>query len=71
MHAKESGTIICVYKVATQRRVVMIVDVPNHDFFDRLGMSMMPMRNIFEVVEILPLREYDSFADDVKKRWKD
>ena len=71
LHAKEQGTMVCVYKVAAQRRVVMIVDVPSHDFFDRLGMGMMPMRNIFEVEEILPLREYDSFAEDVKKRWKD
>ena len=47
----------------------MIVDVPNHDFFDKLGMGMMPMRNIFEVEEILPLREYEAFAEDVKRRW--
>ena len=48
----------------------MIIDVPDHDFFDRLGMGMMPMRHIFEVEEILPLREYESFAKDVEKRWK-
>jgi len=34
-------------------------------------MGMMPMRNIFEIEEILPLREYEAFAADVKKRWKD
>jgi hypothetical protein len=28
------------------------------------------MRHIFEVEEILPLREYESFAKDVEKRWK-
>ena len=71
LHAKQSGTMICVDKVVAQRRVVMIVDVPNHDFFDKLGMAVMPMRNVFEVEEILPLRDYDSSAADVRKRWKD
>jgi muconolactone D-isomerase len=71
LHTKEGGTMVCVYKVVAQRRVIMIVDVPNHDFFDKLGMGMMPMCNIFEVEEILPLREYEAFAEDVKKRWKE
>jgi muconolactone D-isomerase len=71
LHAKGAGTMVGVYKVAAQRRVVMIIDVPDHDFFDKLGMGMMPMRNIFEIEEILPLREYEAFAADVKKRWKD
>jgi muconolactone D-isomerase len=70
LHAKEAGNIVAVYKVAAQRRVVMIIDVPDHDFFDRLGMGMMPMRHIFEVEEILPLREYEAFAEDVEKRWQ-
>jgi muconolactone D-isomerase len=70
LHAKSAGTMVAVYKVVAQRRVIMIIDVPDHDFFDRLGMGMMPMRHIFEVEEILPLREYESFAEDVKTRWK-
>jgi muconolactone D-isomerase len=70
LHAKSTGTIVAVYKVAAQRRVIMIIDVPDHDFFDRLGMGMMPMRHIFEVEEILARREYESFAKDVEKRWK-
>ena len=70
LHAKSTGTMVTVYKVAAQRRVIMIIDVPDHDFFDRLGMGMTPMRHIFEVEEILPLREYESFAKDVEKRWK-
>ena len=68
--AKEKGIMVCVYKAVGQRSVVMIVDVPDHDFFDKLAMGMMPMRRIFEVEEILPLREYEAFAEDVRKRWK-
>ena len=27
------------------------------------------MRHIMEIEELLPLREYESFAEDVKARW--
>ncbi|KPJ91694.1 MAG: translational initiation factor [Gammaproteobacteria bacterium SG8_11] len=68
--AKEAGKIVALYKVVGQRRVVMIVNVESHDELDRLAMGAMPMRHILECEEILPVRDYDDFAKDVKRRWK-
>jgi muconolactone D-isomerase len=68
--AKAAGKIVTVYKVAGQRRVIMIVNMESHDELDRIAMGAMPMRHIFEVEEILPVRDYDDFAKDVKRRWK-
>lgn len=68
--AKEAGRIVSLYKVVGQRRVVMVVDAESHDELDRLAMGTMPMRHILEVEEILPVRSYDDFAGDVKRRWK-
>ena len=67
--AKEAGKIVALYKVVGQRRVVMIVNVESHDELDRLAMGAMPMRHILECEEILPVRDYDDFAKDVKRRW--
>ena len=68
--AKEAGKIVALYKVVGQRRVVMIVNVESHDELDRLAMGTMPMRHILECEEILPVRNYEDFAKDVKCRWK-
>jgi muconolactone delta-isomerase len=68
--AKEAGKIVALYKVVGQRRVVMIVNVESHDELDRLAMGAMPMRHILECEGILPVRDYDDFAKDVKRRWK-
>mgnify|MGYP001818565135 FL=1 len=68
--AKEAGKIVALYKVVGQRRVVMIVNVESHDELARLAMGAMPMRHILECEEILPVRDYDDFAKDVKRRWK-
>ncbi|MCH9723133.1 MAG: muconolactone Delta-isomerase family protein [Actinomycetia bacterium] len=67
--AKSHGKIRALYKVAGQRRVVMILDVDSHDDIDRLALGVMPMRHIMEIEEMLPLRDYESFAEDVKARW--
>jgi len=68
--AKAAGKILTVYKVAGQRRVIMIVNMESHDELDQIAMGAMPMRHIFEVEEILPIRDYEDFAQDVKRRWK-
>ena len=68
--AKGEGVIKSLYKVAGHRRVVMIVDVPSHDFLDKLALGTMPMAHILEIEEMLPLREYESFAKDVKNNWQ-
>ena len=60
-----------IYKVAGQRRVLGVVDAESHDELDRLIMGGVPMRHILEWEEILPLRDYESFARDVKQRWQE
>ncbi len=37
---------------------------------DDSGMAGLPMAYSLEIEEILPVREYERFAQDVKARWK-
>jgi muconolactone delta-isomerase len=70
LRAKAAGKIVALYKVVGQRRVLIIVDAQSHEEVDRSLMAALPMAPYEELEEILPLREYESFADDVKRRWK-
>ncbi len=65
-----AGKIVALYKVAGQRRVIGIVDVESHDELDRIFMAGLPLAHHLEFEEILPVREYGSFADDVRRRWR-
>ncbi len=47
-----------------------IADVDSHDELDRILMAGIPMANVLEVEEVLPIRAYEDFADDLKRRWK-
>jgi muconolactone D-isomerase len=58
------------YKVAGQRRVVGVIEAESHDELDKLFMADLPMAHVLEFVEIVPVREYEAFAEDVKRRWK-
>ena len=68
--AKEAGKIVALYKVSGQRRVVGIVDVESHDELDRIFMVGLPMAHYLEFEEILPVRPYEGFAEDIKRRWR-
>jgi muconolactone D-isomerase len=68
--AKGVGKIVNLWKVAGQRRILAIVDVESHDEMDRIFMGALPMAHYLEFEQILPIREYEGFADDVRKRWK-
>ena len=70
LKAKAAGKIVALYKVSGQRRVVGIVDVESHDELDRIMMAGLPMAHYLEFEEILPVRAYENFADDVKRRWQ-
>jgi muconolactone D-isomerase len=67
---KDSGRIVAIYKVSGQRRVIGILDVESHDELDRIFMAALPMAHYLEFEEILPLRAYQDFANDVRNRWK-
>ncbi len=68
--AKAVGKAVALYKVCGQRRVVAILNVETHDELDRIIMAALPMAHYLEIEEILPVREYERFAEDVKGRWK-
>ena len=67
---KAAGKIVALYKVAGQRRVVGIIDAESHDELDQMIMAGMPIAHNLEWEEIWPVREYENFASDVKRRWK-
>lgn len=67
--AKEAGKLVAAYKVSGQRRVLAVLDVDSHDELDGILMSGLPMAHHLEIAEILPVREYESFAADIRNRW--
>lgn len=66
----DSGEVKALYKVAAQKRVIAIVEVESADELDRNALGRLPMREYLEFEVIWPLREYESFAEDVKARYK-
>ncbi len=70
MGAKAAGKVVSLYKVCGQRRVVGILNVESHDELDRIIMAGLPLAHYLEFEDVLPVREYERFADDVKGHWK-
>jgi muconolactone delta-isomerase len=68
--AIEAGLIKAAYNVVGQRRIVGILSLDSHDEMDRILMGGLPMAHVLEFEELLPVREYSDFADDVTRRWK-
>ncbi|HXV92071.1 MAG TPA: muconolactone Delta-isomerase family protein [Pseudonocardia sp.] len=68
--AMSGGKIKTLYKVSGQRRVVGILDLESHDELDRIVMAGLPLANRLTFEEIVPVREYAGFADDLRKRWR-
>ena len=66
--AMEAGVIRSLYKVAGQRRVIGIVEVESHDQLDQIVMGALPMSHHLTLEEVLPVREYAAFAEDVGRR---
>jgi len=67
--AKEAGKLVAAYKVCGQRRVLGLLDVESFDELDQIWMAALPMARHLEQ-EVLPVREYEAFADDVRRRWQ-
>jgi muconolactone delta-isomerase len=65
---KAESTVEALWKVAGQRRVIVINRVDSHDDLDRIMMAS-PLAEHITVEDCLPLRTYDSFAEDVRRRW--
>lgn len=69
LHAKAAGKIVWLYKILGRRGVIMVVDMEPHEI-EQIVHGSMPMRNIMVLEEVIPLRDYEEFAKDVKRRWK-
>lgn len=69
LQAMQTQKVRSLYKVSGQRRVLGIFDVADHDELDRLLMAALPLAHHLEAEEILPLRDYEAFAEDVMRRW--
>jgi muconolactone D-isomerase len=65
---KAGGAVEALYKVAGQRRVIVINNVDSHEDLDRILMAS-PLAQYITVEDCLPLRSYDGFAEDVRRRW--
>lgn len=66
----EPVKVIAIYKVASQHRVIAIVDAKTIDDLDRNSMSWLPMKEYLEFEVVWALRDYNSFMEDVKKGFK-
>jgi muconolactone D-isomerase len=68
--AMEVGKIVSLYKVSGQRRVIGILDIESTDELDQIIMSGLPRAEYLAFEQVLPVREYASFAEDIRQRWE-
>lgn len=68
--AKKEGAIVGLWKCVGIRRVIAVVNVDGPDTLDRLLLDLPIMREHGQhmQVDVTPLRPYEDFAADVKKR---
>jgi muconolactone D-isomerase len=50
--------------------VLAVLDVQSTDELDQIIMVGLPIAHNLEIAEILPVREYAAFAEDVRRRWR-
>lgn len=66
----QSGMVKGIWKVAAQKRVIAIVEVPDAAELDRTALGRLPMRDYLEFEVVWALRDYAGFAEDVKKHFQ-
>ena len=49
---------------------MVLLDVESRDELDQIWMGALPMARSLELQEVLPIREYEAFAVDVRRRWQ-
>jgi muconolactone D-isomerase len=71
--AKKAGVVVDLWKCVGMRRVVCVVDVDGPDTLDQIlfDLPIMKEHGQHVNVEVTPLRRYEDFAADVKKRLED
>ncbi len=68
--AKSAGVVVDLWKCVGSRRVVVVVNVDGPDTLDQILMDLPIMKEHGQHVhvDVTPLRRYEDFATDVKKR---
>lgn len=61
---------MAIYKVSGQRRVIGVLDVGSADELDQIIMAGLPMAEYLTFEQVLPVREYASFAEGIRRRWE-
>lgn len=64
--ASEGFTLLGMYKVAGQRRVIAIVEIDTAEELDRVILGRLPMREVLEFEAIWPVRSFEGFLDDCR-----
>jgi muconolactone D-isomerase len=66
--ATEAGKAVAIYKVSGQRRVIGVLDVGSADELGQIIVAGLPIAQRLGIVEVLPVREYAAFAEDLRQR---
>lgn len=68
--AKKAGVVIDLWKCVGSRRVLAVVNVDSPDTLDQIlfDLPIMKEHGQHVQIEVTPLRRYEDFATDVKKR---
>jgi muconolactone delta-isomerase len=66
----EAGKIVALYKVSGKRRVIGVFDAESTDELDQIIMAGLPMAEYLTFEQVLPVREYASFAEGIRRRWE-
>jgi muconolactone D-isomerase len=68
--AKKAGLVIDIWKCVGSRRVMVVADVDSLDTLDQILLDLPIMKELGQHVQVAvtPLRRFEDFAADLKKR---
>ncbi len=58
------------YKVPGQRRVIGFLDIESTVELVQIIIAGLPMAEYLAFEQVRPVREYASFAEDIRQRWE-
>ena len=70
LSAKKAGAVVDIWKCVGSRRVMAVVDVDSPDTLDQILLDLPTMKEHRQHVQVgvTPLRRFEDFATDLKKR---
>ena len=70
LSAKETGAIVDLWKCVGTRRVMALLNVESGDLLDQVLMDLPIVKKMGQhvSVEVIPVRRYEDFAEDLKQR---